>query len=596
MQELNRIKIVKRILVLLWLIGLSYVFYLQIISGKKYARMAKDLHEQEVELLAERGQIFDRAGRCIAVNRSCFSISILPQYLKNKRAAADILTECGMKDYRSTYRELNQREKFYWYLKQIDYDLGQKLMRKLKNAGLNGAISVVEDKDRFYPFRDVVASVLGFVGSIQPGMKKGWAGIEYQYDSILAGKNGKNILGRDGLGNNYPHPAFPIEPAKPGCNIYLTLDLDIQQIAYEELQACVKKNQANFGSVIVMDTETGEILAMVDYPDFDPNQYQKYDPKKWTSYAVTNEFEPGSSFKLVILATVLTSPNREELLKDYYDVSKGYIIISGKKIKDTHKAKIINFPEIFIHSSNIGVSLLSQKLEALDFYLTARKFGFTILTGVELPGEANGYMDSPRKIRKALRFANNAFGQGLRVNFLQLANAYLAVANDGVLLKPYIIDKIVDPSQQIIYQGEKTAIRQAFDLNTVQVIREILARVVTDGSGIKAKLEGYGVCGKTGTAQKLENGRYSSEKSLMTFVGFFPKEASKYLIAVLVDEPKRTLETRFAGDVTCPLFKNIAKRIVRLKQSELKDVVDILKFPIQNSRIEEKGGMELTKR
>ncbi len=595
MHDIGRIKIVKMALIVFWVIGLIYVFYLQIISGEKYSKLARVLHEVKAELLAPRGQIYDRDGFCIAANRSCFSVSVLPQYLENKKAAADVLAECGMKDYRSTLREINQRKIFFWYLKQIDYHIGKKLIKKLKESGLNGAISVVEDKDRYYPFRDMMASVLGFVGTIKPGTKKGWAGIEFEFDSLLSGKPGSTIFGRDGLGNIYPHPAYPIENAIPGCDIFLTLDLDIQQIVYEELKSCIEKHQAIIGSVLVMDVQTGEILAMVDYPDFDPNHYQKYNSKRWTSNAVVNEFEPGSSFKLTILATALNSQKREYLWKKKYDVSKGYIVISGKKIKDSHKAKIINFKEIFIHSSNIGVCLLSQELEAKDFYLTARKLGFTDLTGVELPGEANGYLDKPRKLRKPLRFANNAFGQGLRVNFLQLANSYSAVANNGVLLKPYIVKKIVNSCNEIIYQGEKTVIRQALDKTTVESIKEILSRVVTDGSGVKAKLDNYEVCGKTGTAQKLENGKYSSEKSLMTFIGFFPKNKPKYLIGVLVDEPKRTQETRFAGDVTCPLFKNIATRLVRLKQLELKDIVNNMPSnPTQTSKIDLKQRTELT--
>lgn len=575
MFEINRIKIVKQVLIVFWAIALIYVFYLQIILGKKYAKKAKGFQETTVELLAPRGQIYDRCGRQLAVNRSCFSISVLPQYLEHKRKeAATILASCGVKDFRATYQELNKKKKFYWYQKQVDYNIGKSLLTKLKKAGLAGAISVVADKDRYYPFRDIVASAIGFVGSTKPGSKKGWAGIEYQFDSLLSGRPGKMVCGLDGLGNIYYHPAYSSEPAVAGCDIYLTLDLDIQLIAYEELKASMEDCSAIFGSVLVMDCATGEILAMVDYPDFDPNQYERVNPKEWTPFAVNSEFEPGSSFKLVILATALNSPNREQLFKEQYDVSDGYITISGKRIKDVHKGKTLDFPGIFIHSSNIGVSLLSQRLDALDFYLTARRLGFTLPTGIELPGEATGYLDSPRKLKKALRFANNAFGQGLRTTLLQLANAYACVANDGILLKPYIVKAIINPVQGMLYRGEKTIIRHAFDLNTANQMKEILHRVVTEGSGTKAFLDEFEVCGKTGTAQKLVNGMYSSEKSLMTFIGFFPRAKPKYLIAVLIDEPKRTAQTRFAGDVTCPLFKNIATRIIHLKQTELKEIVN----------------------
>ena len=232
MHEINRIKIVKRALVVCWIIGLGYVFYLQIICWKKFAGQAKVFQEISTELLAPRGQIYDRTNRCIAANRSCFSISVLPQYLPDKKEASDVLASCGPKDFRTTYRELNRKKKFFWYLKQIDYNAGKILAEKLKKAGLNGAISVVDDNERYYPFRDIIASALGFVGSTKPGIKKGWSGIEYQFDSLMSGQPGRIVYGRDGLGNFYPHPSCPVEPAVPGCDVFLTLDLDIQQIGF----------------------------------------------------------------------------------------------------------------------------------------------------------------------------------------------------------------------------------------------------------------------------------------------------------------------------------------------------------------------------
>lgn len=597
MHRLNRINLVKRVLVGFWAIGLVYIFYLQIILGKRYAIQAKGFQEATVELLPERGQIYDRSGRLLAVNRSCFSVSVLPQYLNNKKKeAAFLLASFGVKDFNTTYQEFQTKKNFYWWMKKIDYNIGKTLLTKLKKNRLNGAISVVDDKDRYYPFKDIAASAIGFVGDQKPGTKKGWAGIEFQFDSLLRGKPGKMVYGKDALGNLYPHPSHPVEPAVAGCDIFLTLDLDIQQIAYEELKAGVENYKAISGSVLVMDCPTGEILAMVDYPDFDPNEYQKYPAESWLPFAVSCEFEPGSSFKLVILATALKSSNRDEFVKKQFDVSKGYIIISGKRIKDTHQNKILDFPGIFIHSSNIGVSLLTQQLNACDFYLMARRLGFGLPTGIELPGEASGYLDSPQKIIKPLRYANNAFGQGLRTTLLQLAAAYSAVANDGLLLKPSLIKEIVTPTRTVNFSNEKTVIRRALDFETANQIKAILARVVTEGTGTKAALAEFEVCGKTGTAQKLVQGKYSSVKSLMTFIGFFPKIKPKYLIAVLIDEPMRTPQTRFAGDITCPLFKNIATRIIRLKQSELKEIVKITPNSTPISQLRKKSKVELTER
>jgi cell division protein FtsI/penicillin-binding protein 2 len=308
----------------------------------------------------------------------------------------------------------------------------------------------------------------------------------------------------------------------------------------------------------VLDATDGAVLAMCDYPDFDPQSFRDYPSNLWTPFAISDEFEPGSVYKLLICATALTSNAKDSLLERKYDVSKN-ILISGKKIKDVHNNGVLTFDDIFIKSSNIGVSLLSQLLSPKDFYIMERRFGLSFPTGIEMSGEANGFVDGPKQLTQ-LRFANNAFGQGVRATLLQLSVAYLSIARDGQLLKPYIIKQIIS-DDKVVYRGEKKIVRQVLDEKTALMIKDILARAVTDGTGQAAALDEYQVCGKTGTAQKIEpNGRYSDKKSLMTFIGFFPKDNPKYLIATFVDEPKFT---RFAGSVTCPLFKKIANEILR---------------------------------
>jgi cell division protein FtsI/penicillin-binding protein 2 len=206
-------------------------------------------------------------------------------------------------------------------------------------------------------------------------------------------------------------------------------------------------------------------------------------------------------------------------------------------------------------------------LSSKDFFLTERKFGLSFPTGIELPGEANGFIDPPHLLTE-LRFANNAFGQGVRATLMQLSMAYLAIAENGLLLKPYIVNEIVDDGR-IIYKGEKKIVRRVLDESTAQMIKEILAQAVIQGTGQAARLDACQVCGKTGTAQKLEpNGKYSDKKSMMTFIGFFSKEDPQYLIAILIDEPKIS---RFAGEVTCPLFRQIGTKILELQSRGVKE-------------------------
>jgi len=455
----------------------------------------------------------------------------------------------------------------FWFKKFIDYQTANQLKKDLHQKRFDNSIIVADDLKRIYPFGTSIASVTGFVGD-----EAGLSGIEFTFDSVLRGKPGWIVLQKDASGNNYFWPSYPQVAPQNGSDIELTIDLDIQEIAYKNLIKCVDTFQAIRGSVLVLDATNGAVLAMCDYPDFDPQNFRDYPSNLWTSFALSDEFEPGSVYKLFICATALSSSNRDSLRERKYDVSK-HIFISGKKIKDVHNNGVLSFDDIFIKSSNIGVSLLSQFLSPTDYYVMERKFGLSFTTGIELPGEANGFVDGPKKLTQ-LRFANNAFGQGVRATLLQLSVAYLAIARNGQLLKPYIIKEIRN-NDKVVYRGEKKVVRQVLPESTALMIKDILARVVTEGTGQAAKLDNYQVCGKTGTGQKLEpDGKYSDKKSLMTFIGFFPKDDPKYLIAAFVDEPKFT---RFAGEVTCPLFKKIAEEILKAEKPNInqmaKDIV-----------------------
>lgn len=555
MNSIKRIRIVKYFLSLIFLGLLIYLFLLQTVYSKKYEHQAECQHGVKIPLLAERGKIFDARYRPLVYNQLCASIRILPQYVRNKDSVADILASYKLKSRPDILNELTNKNSLYWFTKDLDYQTGNKLKKEVCKKRFDNSIVVADNIKRIYPFGHSLGSVIGFMGEEQ-----GLAGLEFAYDAVLRGKPGWILLQKDAIGNNYYWPSYPMQSPQNGKDIILTIDLDIQDIVYKNLALFVDSFQAIRGSVIVMDAQSGAILALADYPDFDPQNFSDYSSNLWKSIPINDEFEPGSVYKLLICATALESSNREVLLSQQYNVSSGFITISGKKIKDVHNNGIIAFDEIFIKSSNIGVSLLSQMLTPEDFYLTERKFGFGLPTGIELPGEASGFIDPPSRLT-ALRFANNAFGQGIRATLIQLSMAYLSIAQDGLLLKPYIIKNIVD-NNKIIYKGEKKNIRRVLDINTAQKIKEILAQVVIRGTGQAAKLDGYQVCGKTGTAQKLEpDGKYSAKKSIMIFIGFFPKENPQYLISILIDEPKIS---RFAGEVTCPMFKRIATKILEL--------------------------------
>ncbi|MBS4015352.1 MAG: penicillin-binding protein 2 [Candidatus Latescibacteria bacterium] len=555
----RKIKLVKFIFITIFWGFVVYVFLLQTVHSKKYEQMAVSQHGVSIPLLAERGKILDQYHRPLVYNQLCASIRILPQYVResSRDSVAKLLASYNLKPHSEIINELITKKNLYWFKKYIDYETACSLKQQLHKRKFDNSIIVVDDIKRIYPFGATLASVTGFIGD-----EKGLAGLEFSYDTILKGTEGWMLLQKDATGNNYAWPSYPTQKPINGNDLVLTINLDIQDIVYRELEKTVNDFQALSGHIIVLDASDGAVLALADYPDYDPQNFKNSSSKLWTAVSVSDEFEPGSVYKLVICAAALEAPNRKTLLAQKYDVSNGFITVSGRKIKDVHNNGVVDFDNIFVKSSNIGVTMLSQNLSATDFYLKQREFGFGLPTGIELPGEANGFIDRPTSITP-LRFANIAFGQGLRATLLQLSMAYLTVAHNGELLKPYLV-KEIRQNHKVLYNGKKTVVRRVFSEADAQIMKEILASVVTDGTGRAASLHESQVCGKTGTAQKIEpDGKYSATKSVMTFIGFFPKDNPRYLISVMIDEPKKS---RFAGEVTCPLFKTIAQKILYLEK------------------------------
>ncbi len=554
MSEITRLRVVKFLFWLIWLGLLGYGFSLQVLGEKRYKRLAKRVHQEKIVFPPQRGLIFDDRGRILALNFSCSSIYALPQYLTNKEKAAQILSKYKIVPYKRVLDRLRNRKSFFWIAKKIDYRIAQELKKELEKYRLSNAIVVVEDTKRFYPWRSF-STLLGFVGEDDHGL----SGLEYRLDSLLSGEPGWAVLERDALGKGFHYPSYPSIPPKSGADVYLTLDADIQNITYEKVKRFVDSLGCKKGMGIVLDVPTGKIKALVSYPDFDPLHYTDYPPRLWRNYPIEDEYEPGSCFKHVIAATCL-----EHHLFDtskVFNTGRGYIRIGGHNITDAHRLPDLSFSGIIVHSSNVGVSLLSLKVKPEWFYETIRRLGFGERTGVALPGEARGKIDKPDKLTR-LRLANMAFGQGLTVTALQLAASYLAIANNGRYLRPYIIERI-EKDKRVIYKGRPLSIRRALSDSTCRILKEILSEVVKRGTGRNAALNGIEVCGKTGTAQKPVEGGYSQEKVIASFVGFFPKDDPSLLIYVVLDEPKSPY---YASQIACPLFREIAEEIIKIPQ------------------------------
>ena len=548
--------------------GLAYAGMLQVVYRTDFAKVAAGQVEDSILPLAGRGRILDDHGRAIALTRTSFKVSIYPvQLRKDGRCAraAQLLAQCCGSDSARLHGEMESRDGMFVFDNDLNFNQGDSLRRLVRRLSLDNCIAVEPQKTRLYPYGDTVGSVLGFAVH-----DSGRAGIEAVLDPVLAGTPGKVVVQKDVLGNRYRLPAYPdIQPAN-GADVALTIDLDVQRIAYEELALCVDSFKADAGSAIVMDCPTGEIRAMCDFPYNDPRRsLPKGVIPSYQCLAAEESFEPGSVFKPVMGLAALESDNAKKITNMRYDVSSGVIDVCGKKIHDVHPAGVQDFPGVFIHSSNVGLSMMSMMVDRSRYYETMRKLGIGKLTGIELPAEDSGYIDAeyrtaPGKM-SPLRVANNAFGQGVRTTLLQLADCYATIANDGVLHRPYVI-KSVSTADETSYVNQPLVLRQAVTAEAAQAMKDILGRVVTEGTGVSAASPYFAICGKTGTAQKAIPGRgYKDGQIIATFVGFFPKQDPKYLVAISVDNPKFG---KYAGTIVCPTFRRVCERCWMLNQAD----------------------------
>lgn len=521
----------------------------QIIDFPRYQAEANIYHLKKFILSPKRGEIFDRKGRILAFTSPVFELEIYPKYLDEKKLviACSLLLKFFPK---YSYTQINQqltKKHFLFFTKNLDYETGKLLEKEIYKKGLQNALYLKKNFKRFYPYEEVV-NLLGFLNN----QKEGVFGIEKKFDQVLRGKEGYWYLQKDACANLYSYPNYPKVQPVDGKDIYLTIDLDIQRLAYQELKKAVKEEGAQRGSCLIIDCESLEILAMVDYPNVNPNFFYL------TPASVCESFEPGSIFKLVILATILEFYEKETFLKENYDLRNGYLQIGKRKIYDAERKRlgIVDFFDIFIYSSNIGVSQLALRIKREDFYKMVKKLGFGKKIDIGIPNEDEGVIPYfKRKNLPDIDFCNNVFGQGIKTNLLQIALAYLTIAHNGYLVKPVLIKKIDNQ----LFKPE--TLEKVISEENVNIIKEILYNVCLKGTGKLAVFsEDVKICGKTGTAQKFDERMksYSHTKSIISFVGFFPMEKPKFLIIISLDEPKKS---RFASEGVCPIFRNIAYKL-----------------------------------
>ena len=554
--ENRRNKLVLVLLLVFWVLVLGRLAYVQLVRGAHYRAKAIVQHTDSLRLAADRGRVFDRLGRPLTLNRTGSLVYVWPKKVRCRDSLAEILAQAGLGSESEVRRELVRRDRMFCFKHPIEQPVADTLWRRIVRRRFGNCTAIEKESRRYYPFGKSCANVVGFVGE-----DGGLAGIEAWYDSVLSGRPGWVLMQLQGSGLEMPYPSYPrVEPV-PGADICLTLDADVQEVCYRAIASAVTRTKAKQGSVVVLDARDGAILAMTSSPTFDPADFQDYPAALYKCPPVCDEFEPGSSFKIVVCATALESPNAAEFMSRQYDVSSGEIQVMGRRVSDAHKHGVLDFDGLLVLSSNPGCAMLALELDPEEFYLTARGLGFAEPVGIGLPGEAPGRIDKPKKLNP-LRIANNSFGQGVTVTLLQLAGAYLCVANNGSYIRPYLV-RSVGAKDRLVHYKNSGSSRSVLHPGTVGRMKDILAKVVTEGTGTFAAVPGVEVCGKTGTAQKVEPGvGYSKTRSVMSFVGFFPKEKPRYVVAVLLDEPV----DRFASTSACPVFREVAEDLLTLEQ------------------------------
>ena len=520
----------------------------QYLDASKYQGYAQFQHTDEFKLYSKRGKIFDRNGTELAISLIEKTVYANPREVLDPSYQAEVLSTILGIEKEELELKLGDKELGFVYLKR---KIAAEEAEEIAKLGLHG-IYIQDETKRYYPQNELAAQVVGFTGTDDNGLH----GIEIQYESILRGLDGRAIAEKDVFGNVIPGNIKSYIDPVDGKDIVLTIDSQIQYITEKNLEEVCTKYNATGATAIVMDPGNGEIFAMATYPGFDPNNYQDYDAYSYKAGAISFTYEPGSTFKIINVAGALDNNTAGE--DQVFDLPPS-IRVSDRTIKEIFRTSNIQYStrEIIQYSSNIGAVMLALSMGNRLYWESINEFGFGQVTGIELPGEENGIVHDYRTW-PASTIGALAIGQSISVTPLQLLRAVCSIANGGYLIKPTII-KEAYPDGAVGEEGPASDLKAIISSGTADSIKEMMLAVVEKGTGTNAQIEGVEVCGKTGTAEKVnENGiGYSEGRSITSFVGFAPYDDPKIAIIVVVDEPKGEERTVWGGTVAAPVFKNI---------------------------------------
>lgn len=539
-------------LLALWAAGIeARLVYLQIFNRAFLVEKAERQQQSTQPLASKRGDILDRRGHVLATSVDADTIYAVPSAIADAGAAVAgicaALGDCAPKDRRDLVERLQQKRRHFAYVRrQVTPDE----RRRVEALNIRG-VGFLKESRRFYPNKELAAHLLGFVGLDN----KGLAGIEFAYDAQIRGKEGQILVYADARGDAFNR--FE-RPPTAGSTIELTIDEYLQHIAERELRAGIAENRAASGSVVVMDPKTGEILAMANEPTFNPNAYRDFAETTRRNRAVQDLYEPGSTFKVVTASAALEE--RVMPTDALIDTGDGQIRIGSRVIRDTHAHPAMSFTDVIVRSSNVGAIRIGLKLGSDRMSDYVQRFGFGRPISPDFPAENPGIVWDRTKLNESA-LASVSMGYQVGVTPLQMAAAVSSVANGGEYVEPRLVRAAYRDDRR--YTVRSKVLRRTISAETAASLTAIMEQVVEEGTATRAKISGYTIAGKTGTANTLVNGRYSNN-TYASFVGFLPSRDPKLTILVMLDSP-RGRNGHYGGPVAAPVFRRIAEAALRYR-------------------------------
>ena len=553
--SLRRLTVLIVIAILFSIVLLLRLFQIQILNRGKYVEKARNQYLYASELKPTRGIIFDRKLRYLAINRNSYSLGVDVTKVIDPDSAAHHFSNIFDKGMNYYLEQLQGDRTFFWLAR----DASETIVNQIEDLKIAG-VRVIKEPKRYYPQNRLAAQLIGFTDIDLNGL----SGVELTKNQVLQGSHGLAVYQKDAFGNTLTDPNYPAKKPQKGKNVILTIDNTYQWIAEEEIKYAVETFDAEAATVIISKPLSGEILAMAVKPSFDPNNAGQFSPSSWRNRAITDSYEPGSTFKPVIMSAVL-----EEGLKSPEDLifcENGKYKIYDRTIEDVKGYGWLSVSKVIKKSSNIGMAKIVKEANKNIIYQYVRDFGFGVKTGIELPGETTGEFKNTIEWSKFTPIAMS-YGYEISVTPIQMVMAFGAIANGGFLLKPRIYLVVSDEPSKEIEKIQPEVIRRVISDSTSKMIVRMLEDVVLDGTGRRAFVKGLRIAGKTGTTKKYDpqSKRYDDDKFISSFIGFFPAESPQVLVYVMVDNPKQAY---LGGEVAAPTFKRILQRIFRIIEIE----------------------------